>query len=289
MQQATAPIVPPEDANAPVVLSPQEREKLRISFARDGYVVVPNVVPNSKLAAFQSHLAETYENALRSGALDAVGGRGAGHLNFFAGEAARFAYDALQESAVLDLIKAIYPRPLSGPLVPNVGGNLNLPDSIVQHYHADSQFTEEFIIANVSVVDTDASNGATCVVPGTHTAFQKYWRFVVEGGIRAGTQVSTKRGDVLIRSSNLWHRGMPNRTASPRPMLAFNFGQKGVVERDGDPFRAHEGKIFFYDNWYRPTWRGRLRERAYIAAPFTYEAYRFVTSLVRTRGSGSGI
>jgi hypothetical protein len=256
---------------------------------RDGYVVVPNIVPKAKLSAFRAHLLQEYESARISGGLAAIGGRRAGHLNFYPGEAARFAYDALRDAGVLDLIKAVYPQPLTGPLVPNVGGNLSVPGSIVQHYHADSQFTEEFLIANVAVVDTDASNGATCVVPGTHKAFQKYWRFVVQGRPRAGIQVPSKQGDVIIRSSNLWHRGMPNRTSAPRPMLAYNFGQKGAVTHDGDPFRVRDGKIFFYDNWYRPTWRGRLRESAYIAAPYTYEAYRFVASLVRTRGSGSGI
>ena len=40
------------------------------------------------------------------------------------------------------------------------------------------------------------------------------------------------------------------------------------------------GKIEFYENWYRPTRLGRLRERTFVAAPITYDAYRLVDSIL---------
>ena len=41
-----------------------------------------------------------------------------------------------------------------------VSCNLNLPKSVPQHYHMDGVFAEDFMIANVAVVDTDLVNGA---------------------------------------------------------------------------------------------------------------------------------
>src|SRR5258708_4457644 len=93
-------------------------------------------------------------------------------------------------------------------------------------------------------------------------------------------------GDVVIRSSAQWHRGMPNRSPNPRPMLAFTFGDKHERQLD-DPFADNDGKIAFYENWFRPTRLGRLRERTFVAAPITYASYRFVSSLFSNKGYGT--
>jgi hypothetical protein len=71
-------------------------------------------------------------------------------------------------------------------------------------------------------------------------------------------------------------------------MLAFTFGER-VAEREapGDSFAIDGGKIAFHPNWYRPNLAGRLRERTFVTAPITYSAYRFVRSLVGTKGYGS--
>jgi hypothetical protein len=91
-----------------------------------------------------------------------------------------------------------------------------------------------------------------------------------------------KQGDVLVRTSNVWHRGMPNRTATARPMVAFTWEDGGSTRED--PFKVEDGKIVFRQNWYKPTALGRLRERTFVTAPITYSAYRFVGSLFGTKG-----
>ena len=130
---------------------------------------------------------------------------------------------------------------------------------------------------NVAVVDTDLSNGAIDMVPGSHKKFYKYWRFAMERPNRAAIRIPMRQGDVLVRNSNVWHRGMPNKTATPRPMLAFTWEDGGAQE--SDPFAVNGGNIAFRQNWFRPTRLGRLRERTFVAAPITYSTYRFVSSL----------
>jgi hypothetical protein len=65
-------------------------------------------------------------------------------------------------------------------------------------------------------------------------------------------------------------------------MLALTWEDGGSVHED--PFRVEQGKITFRPNWFRPNMLGRLRERTFIAAPITYNAYRFVRSLVGNKG-----
>jgi ectoine hydroxylase-related dioxygenase (phytanoyl-CoA dioxygenase family) len=141
----------------------------------------------------------------------------------------------------------------------------------------DRTFRNEFMIANVSVVDTDLVNGATDVVPGSHKQFYKYWQYVLLGKQREHKRLPSEAGDVLIRVSNLWHRGMPNHSSQPRPMLAFTWDGGGSPL--ADPFAEHDGQVKFFPNWFAPTRKGRIVERMFVKAPITYKTYRFVNSM----------
>jgi Phytanoyl-CoA dioxygenase (PhyH) len=258
---------------------PQDLEQFKQAFAEDGYLIFRNVVSRERLSQLCARILEEFDRAKQSGSLFAGGGLISGHLNCFPGAESRFAYDALQERGIIDLIRALFPKAVR---LPNVGCNLNLPNSVAQHYHADRNFTDYFMIANVAVTDTDLANGAMDLVPGTHKKFYKFWRFAVERPDRSGIRLPMKQGDVVVRTSNVWHRGMPNHTAVARPMLAFTWEDGGSTHQD--PFGVEGGKIVFRQNWYRPNLLGRLRERTFVAAPITYSAYRFVASLFGTKG-----
>ena len=68
-----------------------------------------------------------------------------------------------------------------------------------------------------------------------------------------------KQGDVLVRISNVWHRGMPNHTAVARPMLAFTCEDGGTTL--DDPFKVEDGGIVFRQNWYKPSLFGTNEHR----------------------------
>lgn len=255
-------------------LTESELAALKQEFADNGFFVLRNVISSERLTELHRALSREFDTASKSGALFSGGGLLSGHLNCFPGAGARFAYDTLQEQGIIDLIKQLHPGNLR---MPNVGCNFNLPGSHTQHYHIDRPYTQEFMIANVAVVDTTIANGATEVVPGTHKRFYRYTRFVLEQRHRSGVRVPMKQGDVLIRSSNVWHRGMTNRTSVPRPMLAMTWEDGG--SRDPDPFAAGGGNIRFLPNWFRPTRVGRLREQLFVKIPITYSALRFARSL----------
>jgi hypothetical protein len=262
------------DEAAPSLYAGEELETIKASFAENGYVVLRNVISGEALAVLASRIVAEYQRQKMSKTLFAGGGSISGHLNCFPGEETRVIYDALREKGILDLIKVLFPKVVR---LPNLGCNLNLPGSAAQHFHMDSNyFTEDFLICNVAVVDTDLENGAIEVIPGTHKKYYKFWRFALERPDRRRTRIPMKRGDILIRTSNLWHRGMPNRSAKPRPMVALTWEDGGSSREN--PFGFEGGKIAFFPNWYSPNLAGQLRERTFVAIPFTYSAYRFVRS-----------
>ena len=159
-----------------------------------------------------------------------------GHLNCFPGESCRAIFDELRQFGIDDMVREVRPD-IADQL--RVTLNYNLPGSTAQHYHSDGLYTEEFLICNVAVVDTDLGNGALDVLPGTHERFYKFWQYAVARRYRLTTRVVLKQGDVVVRKSTLWHRGMPNRSRRARPMLAFTYGE--LASTDPDPFMANGG------------------------------------------------
>jgi hypothetical protein len=263
------------EAGAARVQAPvHDMDAIRQTYAKDGFVVFKDVVSKARLSQLRDRLQQEFDRAKSSGSLFSGGGLISGHLNCFPGEESRFVYETLEQQGIIDIVKALFPK---ATRLPNIGCNFNLPNSVAQHYHMDRNFLDHFMIANVAVVDTDLTNGAIDLVPGTHQKFYKFWRFAVERPHRASKRISMKQGDVLVRTSNVWHRGMPNHTAVARPMLAYTWEDGGSTL--ADPFKQEGGKIVFRQNWYRPNFVGRLRERTFVTAPVTYSAYRFVSSL----------
>jgi hypothetical protein len=252
---------------------------LQREYAQNGYVLFRNVVSKEKLAHLHTRILEEFDRARQSGTLFAGGGTISGHINCYPGEAARAIYEELEQHGIIDVVRAMSPKVVR---LPNAGCNLNLPHSVTQHYHVDGTYSGAFMIVNVAVVDTDLSNGAIDLLPGTHKQFYKFWQYAMRRLYRRTTRVPMRQGDVLIRISTVWHRGMSNHTAVARPMLAFTWEDGGSTI--DDPFQRDGGQIAFRQNWYRSSALGRLRERTFTVAPLSYSAYRFVRSLYGNKG-----
>lgn len=248
-------------------------ERLKHEFMTSGYVVLPKVVEHLLLATLHAQISGEFERVKAEGELFAGGGTLSGHLNCFPGPGARSIYEALKARGVIDLVRAFSTAPLR---MPNVGCNLNLPQSGPQNEHVDGYAAAPFLVVNVAVVDTTLANGAMEVMPRTHLRQYKYWQLLASRPERV--RLGMCRGDVLIRTSSLWHRGMPNQTQTPRPMLAFTWEDGGSPLPD--PFAAHDGRIRFLPNRFRTDWAGRLRERVFVTAPRLSRVLRAATSLI---------
>ena len=105
-------------------------EDLTSAFACDGYVTLPNVVSKSRLAELTEQLRGEYNRVRASGGLFSGGGTISGHLNCFPGAQSRFVYDELEQYGVFDLVRKLTPN---ATRMPNIGCNLNLPNSSAQN------------------------------------------------------------------------------------------------------------------------------------------------------------
>lgn len=263
-------------------LSADEISEALSSLETDGYAVIREAIDPAALQDFADHLHAEYARAGDEGRLFDGGGSLTGHLNCFPGRASRFVYDAIAENGILDIVRAKTPDTIDKMRVTT---NYNLPGSKVQHFHSDGLYTEAFLICNVAVVDTDLENGAIDMIPGTHTRFWKFWRYALERKYKQSTRLPMRQGDVLLRISTTWHRGMPNFTDQARPMMSLTFGEASAP--DEDPFEVHGGGVEFTPNWYGTDKRAQLQERAFVAMPWLYSTLRFSRSLVGNKGYSS--
>jgi hypothetical protein len=251
----------------------EQRERVRCGFATDGYAILHGLVSRPQLQQLDSELNAEFVRARGAGELFSGGGMYSGHLNLFPGATSRFVYDALEQAGVIELVRELSPQAVR---MPNIGGNFNLPGSKAQNNHIDGYAATSFMIVNVAVVDTTLENGAIELTPGSHRQTYRYHEFVLAR--RPSQRITMSVGDVLLRSSALWHRGMPNMSRHVRPMLGFTW-EDGGSQLD-DPYAVFDGRIRFLPNRYRQDFAGMVRERAFARLPSLGASYLFLRSLL---------
>jgi ectoine hydroxylase-related dioxygenase (phytanoyl-CoA dioxygenase family) len=81
------------------------------------------------------------------------------------------------------------------------------------------------IVLNVPLCDFNEENGSTEVWPGTHLIVDSSAEEAAQLESRAAAMPSVRMnvplGSAVLRDLRTWHRGMPNRSPHPRPMLAI--------------------------------------------------------------------
>jgi hypothetical protein len=82
------------------------------------------------------------------------------------------------------------------------------------------------LAVNFSLVDCNPENGPLEMAPSTHLLAKEEALRRIESGEIPVQQVLMKRGDVLIRDVRHIHRGTPNKTDEPRPMVVLGYSRR---------------------------------------------------------------
>ena len=121
-----------------------------------------------------------------------------------------------------------------------VTGNTNLPGSLEQPVHVDSGHLWSGLgqphptcdlVVNISPGEVGPHNGATELWPGSHlddavkrgdpSIVVPRRRLEARRAVSPPVQLELPQGAALLRDMRLWHRGVPNRSDTPRPMVAL--------------------------------------------------------------------
>lgn len=190
-------------------------------FYQQGFLLLPGALPAAPCEAFGAAVLAEYECMKQTGQASALIGAQAGHLNIRMGEQGRALLALVEEAGIATLVAE-----LAGgrAVLRQAVGNLNLPGSCTQNFHMDGLFAERLIIANVCLTPTTAANGATELIPQSDRTELSYWRLTRDSWRGKSLRPALNPGDVLIRPSNLWHRGTANHSQAARPMAGFIWG-----------------------------------------------------------------
>ena len=230
-------IDPTATERAAGTLSAEHRQTAVEALRTDGLVVLNEVVDPAHLDVLHQRMVADVA-ALQARA-DAPYNWNAGNLQQDPPPFPPYLFaDVLLNPYVIDVTST-----LLGPGVKNVmyGGNTALPGDQRQPVHADVghlwpvcalevAHPAAQLVVNVATVDVTPENGATELWLGTHRELGAG----IGDDIKISPQLlarrrevsppfqpTMRRGSMLIRDIRLWHAGMPNRTAEPRPMIAM--------------------------------------------------------------------
>jgi ectoine hydroxylase-related dioxygenase (phytanoyl-CoA dioxygenase family) len=85
------------------------------------------------------------------------------------------------------------------------------------------------LAVNFPLVDVTLQNGPLEHAPGTHMLSRAEGLRRIDTGETPLEPVLLKRGDVLIRDVRHIHRGTPNDTAEPRPMVVIGYSRRWLL------------------------------------------------------------
>ena len=232
-----------------ISLTSEERENAELSWdtlakavqaiKEDGYVVIEQVVNHDHLDVLKERMDEDSERLL---AAEKWGGAGRqkGHLQQGPPPFAPYLFaDVVVNPYAIQVTREMLGE---GFYCCFYNGNTNTPGSTTQPLHGDGihlwgeqpePHPATQLIVNIWPQDSSAKNGATEIWPGSHLDTRPVTD-ETEADRRSFAppiQASTRKGDLLIRDSRLWHRGVPNPSDEKRQMIAVVYNIKWMTNK----------------------------------------------------------
>lgn len=213
--------------------SAQEIDRFVQQLLTDGYCILPGHFPVETMqrwqTAFEMLMLERIENGTASA-------RGPARYYISLPFAEPFADPAIYED--LDIL-AIVEQAAGGDIVmPELASDTPLQGSDYQVIHRDHLLLSPDLPGadparpfqfgvNFALVDVTTENGPFEIAPGTHLMSDEESRQKIKSGEIEPQLIplEMKLGDVMIRDVRALHRGTPNRTDVPRPMIVVGYNR----------------------------------------------------------------
>ena len=219
-------------ANEPMRYTADELDALACQFNRDGQVVLRGHFDPALLRAWRRAFEPLLATAVERDRDDPNRGPQRYYVTLPFREP--FADPAIYEDA--DILALVERVAGPDPVMCQLATDTPLLGSRFQDWHADTPLlfpetgdndTPAFQIAvNFPLVDIADDNGPLETTLGTHRMNKAQALLAVEQGAIAGHRIRMALGDVMIRDVRGVHRGTPNGTAVPRPMVVIGFSRR---------------------------------------------------------------
>jgi ectoine hydroxylase-related dioxygenase (phytanoyl-CoA dioxygenase family) len=211
--------------------SQSEVEALAATVLTDGYCVLRQKFPATTLDSWRETFAPMLEKHIaREGHLK---NRGPGRYYVTLPFTAPFADPGIYEDE--DVLAVVERLVGEDAVMCQLATDTPVLGSEHQEVHRDAlplfpetrQETPPFQLAvNFPLVDVEVENGPFEVARGTHMIPKAEGMRRIEAGEIRLEPITMCLGDVMIRDVRGLHRGTPNRTATPRPMVVIGYSRR---------------------------------------------------------------
>ena len=188
-------------------------------FERDGFVLLDTSLSDN----FQfSNLCDNIEKSLlleiKNPKLKKFGGYLMGNFGINQGPFAKKLYAQIFNDEFISYFEELTSKKLNLFDI-NYGGNLVLAKKGVQHFHTDGKYENEMYMVSIATEEISLENGPTEVCVGSHLKSMSFHEFFFSK--KNKKKLLMKKGQILIRKHNLWHRGTVNFSNKHRLLLSF--------------------------------------------------------------------
>ena len=208
-----------------------ERESFTQAVLRDGFCVLPEHLDRRTLAVWSEAFAPLLERHVeREGTLQ---NRGPGRYYVTLPFQKPFADPAVYEDDdVLAIVEGLVGEEF---VMCQLATDTPLLGSDFQEIHRDTpplfpetgQETPPFQLAvNFPLIDVTQENGPFEVARATHMLTKEEGMRRIQSGEAKLESIRLRAGDVMIRDVRGLHRGTPNRTETPRPMVVLGYSRR---------------------------------------------------------------
>lgn len=206
-------------------------DELAHAARRDGFCLIKNLIPRNLLVSWREAFAPLLDaHIAREGHLK---NRGPGRYYVTLPFKAPFAEPRIyEEETILGVVERLVGADMT---MVQLATDTPLLGSEYQDVHRDTpplfpetgKETPAFQLAvNFPLVDVTPENGPIEIARGTHMLSKVEGMRRLERGEVALEPVTMELGDVMIRDVRGLHRGTPNRTAEPRPMVVIGYSRR---------------------------------------------------------------
>ena len=150
-----------------------------------------------------------------------------------------------------------------------------MPKKGNQLFHTDGNYEQEMYLISIATEEITSANGPTEVCIGTHLKSMSFDEFLFSK--KNKKKLTMKKGQILIRKHNLWHRGTRNFTNKPRLLLSFVMIPK-TRKVNLEPFSE---KLKILPNFFKSNFKGRIHETIYTKFSFLITIMKLLSSIFK--------
>jgi len=215
---------------------------------RDGIVVIPGLLDRSKMEVWSRAFAELFER--RQGMAGGLAPREQSRYYLTLPWIPPFAdVDVFANQVILEVLNRVFAQEY---VMVQLGADVPLKGSSHQDTHRDYRplFSDDVVTplyalaVNFPLVDVTDDNGPFEMARGTHVMPRDAALANVESGRNPIERFYPRLGDVTIRTPLAMHRGTPNITDTPRPMVVMGYVMHWLYTPNVDLTLSRD----YYDN-----------------------------------------